>query len=44
MTAIAAEPEIAKRFDKATLDRVFDPARNLGASDAFIDAVLKRAR
>ena len=42
--AMAAEPQIARHFDKAALDRLFDPARYLGASDAFIAAVLKRRR
>ncbi len=42
--AIEADPNIARHFDKAALDRMFDPARYLGASDAFIDAVLKRRR
>jgi 3-carboxy-cis,cis-muconate cycloisomerase len=42
--AIEAAPDIARHFDRATLARVFDPTRNLGASDALIDAVLKRAR
>ena len=40
--AIEADPRIARHFSKALLDRVFDPGRYLGASDAFIDAVLKR--
>ena len=39
--AIEEDPEIGRHFDRATLDRVFDPRRNLGAADAMIDAVLR---
>jgi len=39
--AIERDQEIARHFDRPTLDRVFDPRRNLGSADAMIDAVLR---
>lgn len=38
---LAAMPEVSRRLDRATLDRLFDPARYLGATDHFIAAVLR---
>ncbi len=39
--AIERDQEIVRHFDSATLDRVFDPRRNLGSADAMIDTVLR---
>ncbi|MGE0659009.1 MAG: 3-carboxy-cis,cis-muconate cycloisomerase [Reyranellaceae bacterium] len=41
---IEQDPEIARHFDRVTLDRVFDPRRNLGSADSMIDAVLRASR
>jgi 3-carboxy-cis,cis-muconate cycloisomerase len=39
--AIESEQDIARHFDSATLDRLFDPGANLGATDAMVGAALK---
>jgi 3-carboxy-cis,cis-muconate cycloisomerase len=40
--AIEADREIAQHFDRRTLNRLFDPAANLGATEAMIAAALKQ--
>jgi 3-carboxy-cis,cis-muconate cycloisomerase len=41
--ALAREPAVAGRLDRAAIDRLTDPARYLGSSDGFIDRVLRAA-
>ena len=40
--AIEADPDIAGHFDRRTLNRLFDPAANLGAAEAMIATALKK--
>jgi 3-carboxy-cis,cis-muconate cycloisomerase len=42
--ALARRPEVAVRFDDATLREMTDPLSYLGSAEAFIDRVLERAR
>jgi 3-carboxy-cis,cis-muconate cycloisomerase len=42
--ALARDPAVASRFDRAAIERLTDPAHYLGAADAFIDRVLEAAR
>jgi 3-carboxy-cis,cis-muconate cycloisomerase len=43
LAAVLAEiPEVAAHFDAAALDRLTDPARQVGAASALIDQVLRR--
>jgi 3-carboxy-cis,cis-muconate cycloisomerase len=42
--ALAREPAVAGRLDRAAIDRLTDPAHYLGSSDGFIDRVLRAAR
>ena len=42
--ALAREPAVATRLDRAAIERLTDPAHYLGSTDAFIDRVLKLAR
>jgi len=41
--ALAREPEVAEKLDRAAIGRLTDPARYLGSADAFIDRVLAAA-
>jgi 3-carboxy-cis,cis-muconate cycloisomerase len=41
--ALAREPAIAGRLDRAAIERLTDPVRYLGSADAFIDRVLRAA-
>jgi 3-carboxy-cis,cis-muconate cycloisomerase len=41
--ALAREPTVAARLDRAAIERLTDPARYLGSADAFIDRVLRLA-
>jgi 3-carboxy-cis,cis-muconate cycloisomerase len=41
--ALAREPAVAERLDRAAIERLTDPAHYLGSSDAFIDRVLQAA-
>ena len=41
--ALAREPEVARRLDRAAIERLTDPAGYLGSADAFIDRVLAAA-
>ncbi|HZD01629.1 MAG TPA: adenylosuccinate lyase family protein [Actinomycetes bacterium] len=38
--ALLADPTIARHLDAATIDRLLDPCRALGAAGAFVDRVL----
>ena len=38
--ALAREPAVASRLDRAAIERLTDPAHYLGSADAFIDRVL----
>jgi 3-carboxy-cis,cis-muconate cycloisomerase len=42
--ALAREPAVASRLDRAQIARLTDPANYLGSADAFIDRVLSLAR
>ena len=42
--ALAREPTVAERLDRAAIERLTDPAHYLGSADAFIDRVLQAAR
>jgi 3-carboxy-cis,cis-muconate cycloisomerase len=42
--ALAREPSVAERLDRAAIERLTDPAHYLGSADAFIDRVLRAAR
>ena len=42
--ALARDPAVAARLDRAAIERLIDPARYLGSADAFIDRVLGAAR
>jgi 3-carboxy-cis,cis-muconate cycloisomerase len=38
--ALAREPAVANQLDRASIERLTDPANYLGSADAFIDRVL----
>lgn len=40
--ALAQEPEVASRLDRAAIERLTDPSAYLGSTQAFIDRVLAR--
>jgi 3-carboxy-cis,cis-muconate cycloisomerase len=42
--ALAREPVVASRLDRAAIERLTDPAHYLGSADAFIDRVLQAGR
>jgi 3-carboxy-cis,cis-muconate cycloisomerase len=42
--ALAREPAVASRLDRAAIERLTDPAHYLGSADAFIDRVLQAGR
>jgi 3-carboxy-cis,cis-muconate cycloisomerase len=42
--ALAAEPAVAAKLDRAAIERLTDPAHYLGSTDTFIDRVLEGAR
>jgi 3-carboxy-cis,cis-muconate cycloisomerase len=42
--ALARDPAVATRLDRAAIERLTDPAHYLGSADAFIDRVLKMAK
>ncbi len=42
--ALAREPEVSSRLDRAAIERLTDPAHYLGSADAFVDRVLQAAR
>jgi 3-carboxy-cis,cis-muconate cycloisomerase len=42
--ALAREPAVAGRLDRAAIERLTDPAHYLGSADAFIDRVANAAR
>ncbi len=42
--ALAREPVVAARLDRAAIERLTDPAHYLGSSDGFVDRVLATAR
>ena len=42
--ALAREPAVASRLDRAAIERLTDPAHYLGSADAFIDRVLQLAQ
>ncbi len=42
--ALAREPAVADKLDRAAIERLTDPARYLGSTSAFIDRVLHAAR
>ena len=42
--ALAREASVASRLDRASIERLTDPARYLGSTDAFIDRVLLAAQ
>jgi 3-carboxy-cis,cis-muconate cycloisomerase len=42
--ALARDPAVATRLDRAAIERLVDPARYLGSTDGFIDRVLGAAR
>ena len=42
--ALAREPAVVEKFDRAAIARLTDPAGYLGSADAFIDRVLEAAR
>ncbi len=39
--ALAREPMVAERLDRAAIERLTDPAHYLGSADAFVDRVLR---
>jgi 3-carboxy-cis,cis-muconate cycloisomerase len=41
--ALAREPAVAERLDRAAIERLTDPAHYLGSADAFVDRVLQAA-
>jgi 3-carboxy-cis,cis-muconate cycloisomerase len=41
--ALARDPAVAERLDRAEIERLTDPAHYLGSADAFIDRVLNAA-
>jgi 3-carboxy-cis,cis-muconate cycloisomerase len=41
--ALARDPVVANRLDRAAIERLTDPAHYLGSADGFIDRVLKSA-
>jgi 3-carboxy-cis,cis-muconate cycloisomerase len=41
--ALAREPAVAGRLDRAAIERLTDPAHYLGSADAFIDRVVQAA-
>jgi 3-carboxy-cis,cis-muconate cycloisomerase len=41
--ALAREPSVTGRLDRAAIDRLTDPAQYLGSSDSFVDRVLGAA-
>jgi 3-carboxy-cis,cis-muconate cycloisomerase len=42
--ALAREPTVAEKLDRAAIERLTDPGRYLGSTNAFIDRVLQAAR
>ncbi len=42
--ALAQEPEVSSRLDRAAVERLTDPAAYLGSAGGFIDRVLQAAR
>lgn len=42
--ALAREPAVASRLDRASIESLTDPANYLGSADAFIDRVLASVR
>ncbi len=42
--ALAREPAVTQKLDRAAIDRLTDPARYLGGAETFIDRVLAAAR
>jgi 3-carboxy-cis,cis-muconate cycloisomerase len=42
--ALAREPAVASRLDRAAIERLTDPGHYLGSADGFIDRVLATAR
>jgi 3-carboxy-cis,cis-muconate cycloisomerase len=42
--ALAREPAVASRLDRAAIERLTDPGHYLGSADGFIDRVLAAAR
>jgi 3-carboxy-cis,cis-muconate cycloisomerase len=42
--ALARDPAVAARLDRAAIERLVDPSRYLGSAGAFIDRVLLAAR
>ena len=42
--ALAREPDVSSRLDRAAIERLTDPAQYLGSAGAFIDRVLETAR
>jgi len=42
--ALAREPAVAERLDRAAIERLTDPAHYLGSAGAFIDRVLRSAQ
>jgi 3-carboxy-cis,cis-muconate cycloisomerase len=44
MDALARDPAVATRLDRAAIARLTDPALYLGSTDTFIDRVLAAAR
>jgi 3-carboxy-cis,cis-muconate cycloisomerase len=38
--ALAREPAVANRLDRASIEKLTEPANYLGSADAFIDRVL----
>jgi 3-carboxy-cis,cis-muconate cycloisomerase len=42
--ALAREPPVTAKLDRAAIEHLTDPARYLGSADAFIDRVLVEAR
>ncbi len=42
--ALARDPAVASRLDRAAIERLTDPAGYLGSADGFVDRVLRAAR
>jgi 3-carboxy-cis,cis-muconate cycloisomerase len=42
--ALARDPAVAARLDRAAIERLVDPSRYLGSAEAFIDRILGAAR
>jgi 3-carboxy-cis,cis-muconate cycloisomerase len=42
--ALAREPAVANRLDRAAVERLTDPAHYLGCADAFVDRILHAGR